>query len=121
MSEAELCNSQSAEEEIEKEAEKAFENLVLETQVLEKINTDVDDEEFERVWRDETCHQNSDLSDYHKQLSDNKNRINVRCDSADRKTESIVDDVELIRPSTLYGFQTVSLSALPGSRLIIER
>ncbi len=44
------------EDEIEKDAEKAYRNMSVEARVFGNLVTGVDDEEFEHVWQDETCH-----------------------------------------------------------------
>ena len=117
----ELSSSASAdnEDEIEKDAEKAYRNMSVEARVFGNLVTGVDDEEFEHVWQDETCHSSKITTQ--KQASV-KDRIDeVYSASTDSRRDSAADSSGILSPSSLAGFQTVSLSALPGSRLKIER
>lgn len=117
----ELSSSASAdnEDEIEKDAEKAYRNMSVEARVFGNLVTGVDDEEFEHVWQDETCH--SSKTTTKKQASLKDRRDEVYSASTDSRRDSVADSSGILSPSSLAGFQTVSLSALPGSRLKIER
>ena len=116
----ELSSSVSGdnEDEIEKDAEKAYRNMSVEARVFGNLVTGVDDEEFEHVWQDETCHSQINTK---KQTSVNDKREEVYSGSSDVRRDSVADSSGILSPSSLAGFQTVSLSALPGSRLKIER
>ena len=117
----ELSNSVSAdnEDEIEKDAEKAYRNMSVEARVFGNLVTGVDDEEFEHVWQDEICH--STKTTTHKQTSVKEKKDEISCASTDSRRDSVTGSSGILSPSSLAGFQTVSLSALPGSRLRIER
>ena len=118
----ELSSSTSAdnEDEIEKDAEKAYRNMSVEARVFGNLVTGVDDEEFEHVWQDETCH--SSKIPTQKQSSVKSRREEVySASTTDSRRDSVADSSGILSPSSLAGFQTVSLSALPGSRLKIER
>jgi hypothetical protein len=116
----ELSSSVSAdnEDEIEKDAEKAYRNMSAEARVFGNLVTGVDDEEFEHVWQDETCHSQIKTQ---KEKSVNERREEMYSASSDIGRDSVADSSGILSPSSLAGFQTVSLSALPGSRLKIER
>lgn len=114
----EISSSASAdnEDEIEKDAEKAYRNISREARVFENLVTGVDDEEFEHVWKDETCHSSDITCKKQKSVKDD-----VQSASRDCPRDSATDYSGILSPSCLDGFQTVSLSALPGSRLKIDR
>ena len=116
----ELSSSMSAdnEDEIEKDAENAYRNMSVEARVFGNLVTGVDDEEFEHVWQDETCHSQINTQ---KQTFVSDRREEVHSGSSDTRRGSVADSSGILSPSSLAGFQTVSLSALPGSRLKIER
>ena len=115
----ELSSSVSAdnEEEIEKDAEKAYRNMSVEARVFGNLITGVDDEEFEHVWQDETSH-SSKITTQKQSVKERKDEVYSA--STDRR-DSVANSSGILSPSSLAGFQTVSLSALPGSRLKIER
>ncbi len=117
----ELSSSVSAdnEDEIEKDAEKAYRNMSVEARVFGNLVTGVDDEEFEHVWQDETCHSSQITTQ--KQASVKERKDEVYSASTDSRRDSVADSNGILSPSSLAGFQTVSLYALPGSRLKIER
>ena len=121
----ELSSSVSAdnEDEIEKDAEKAYRNMSVEARVFGNLITGVDDEEFEHVWQDEMCH-SSIKSTARKQspVAKKDRKDEVYSASTDSQRDSVdADSSGILSPSNLAGFQTVSLSALPGSRLKIAR
>ena len=112
------------EDQIEKDAEKAYRNMSMEARVLGNLVTGVDDEEFEQVWEEETP--KSDTKNYSKSTSvtETKDEVSVKdgSTSSDSRRDSLGAAPTGIRsPSSLAGFQTVSLQALPGSRLRIAR
>lgn len=122
----ELSSSVSVEHEdqIEKDAEKAYRNMSMEARVLGNLVTGVDDEEFEQVWEEETP--KCDTKNYPKSTSvtETKDEVSVKdgSTSSDSRRDSLGAAPTGIRsPSSLAGFQTVSLQALPGSRLRIAR
>lgn len=116
----ELSSSVSAdnEEEIEKDAEKAYRNMSVEARVFGNLITGVDDEEFEHVWQDETSH-SSKITTQKQSVKERKDEVYSA--STDSRRDSVANSSGILSPSSLAGFQTVSLSALPGSRLKIER
>ncbi|XP_028391806.1 ELMO domain-containing protein 3-like [Dendronephthya gigantea] len=108
------------EDQIEKDAEKAYKNMSVEARVFGNLVTGVDDEEFEHVWEDESGH-SSEKSTQKQSKSLRERKDEVYSASTDSRRDSAAGSTGILSPSSLAGFQTVSLSALPGSRLRIER
>lgn len=108
------------EDEIEKDAEKAYKNMSVEARVFGNLVTGVDDEEFEHVWEDESGH-SSEKTTQKQSKSLRGRKDEVYSASTESRRDSGAGSTGMLSPSSLAGFQTVSLSALPGSRLRIER
>lgn len=127
----ELSSSVSGEQhddQIEKDAEKAYRNMSVEDRVVRNLVAGVDDEEFEHVWEEETHHSSKitaqkDPSKASVMKAREVDELSSRNDSAstDSRRDSVGVPSGILSPSILAGFQTVSLTALPGSRLRIAR
>ena len=113
------------EDQIEKDAEKAYKSLSREARVVAHLVTGVDDEEFEQVWEEESCRGTKFVTKKCRQkpfVVESKKELSLGDKlSTDNRRNSVGPQSGLRSPSSLAGFQTVSLTALPSSRLQIVR
>ena len=114
-------------DQIEKDAEKAYRNMSMEARVVGNLVSGVDDEDFEQVWEEKSSHSSNTVSKTSSvQPKTALSALKAKEEPAKPKDSSTVivtsaSSGGMLSPSSLAGFQTVSLTTLPGSRLQITR
>ena len=107
----------ATDDQIERDAEKAYKNMSVEARVVGNLVSGVDDDEFEQVWEEKT-------SCAPKYTASKPSCVVLTKDSMNSSITRGQDSVAssgVLSPSSLAGFQTVSLTTLPGSRLQISK